>query len=252
MKNPVFIVLIVVLAIFTSFLLFKNSFFLSPGSESGKSDVIDNEYVSCVSFDSNMNLEPNSQIPILSVNLENSDDPPGDCVIYSLAVNNWRRNPAVSLQTWYDVLRVCAEKNGLYTPATGAVPLKVEDICKAPFSSTLGRPETFVRVYADIRSGYGRNPNPIDCPPFAEGEEILISLRDSTETKGHSVTCNLLYCGRNSQTLDCTDREYLDGYDFAFNYILEIGKEGFINSQNPSTVPSLVGWRVKRVSLPNI
>ncbi|MSS74556.1 hypothetical protein EXS72_02875 [Candidatus Pacearchaeota archaeon] len=265
--NSKFIIISVLVFISLSILfLSSRDVFQSPESESPESES--SELISCfspdfVSINDELPHEEGGPIPrILNKNASLS----GDCVIYSTAVSNFKINPLLSAQEWYDGIRICAMKKGYYPSSSiGGVfrkdVIKLLEECKAPLSAGTGKPETFTTVYLTYGSflGLWDNRNPIDCPPFGVGDGVLLDVIGPQG--GHAVYCRITTCGApyDPVTLVCDDRDvYQDEgmmlWDVPVSYTLSVDNFGEITLTSPNSVYASYysGAYVNFVTRPNI
>ena len=264
--NSKFIIISVLVFISLSILfLSSRDVFQSPESESPESES--SELISCfspdfVSINDELPHEEGGIIPwIVNKNASLS----GDCAIYSTAVSNFKINPLLSAQAWYDGIRICAMKKGYYPSISiGGVfrkdMIKLLEECKAPLSAGTGKPETFTTVYSKYGTflWLGDNRNPIDCPPFGVGDEILLDV-DGPQG-GHVVSCRITTCGApyDPVTLVCDDREGSpDGgmlWDVPVSYTLSVDNFGEITLTSPNSgyASYYSGSYVSSVYRPNI
>lgn len=256
--NRFLIVAVILLTIFTATLLVREQIDLSPDPTENKNDLI-----SCVSFKLDK-LPVLSEFGPIEIGSSLTNDEPNDCVIWSLALNDYILNPAISLQDWYSFIIGCAMFKKWYIPQEGVdlsdIPF-VEEICKARLSAIGGHPETFTRSEATPA-----NPNPLSCPPFNVDEQVIIIIGGlagfsddpdfvgPVQLGGHAVTCNIVSClFPANQMLHCSDRLHLpNGLITSLEYDLSINSVGEVISQTPMTDPNLVGGNVVAVHRPEI
>ena len=229
-----FKIIVLIFVLVSVILLFFGNILLSPSDpQSGSDEQTEDEIIRCAtltpdSFDAeNVGLPGEENETVLT----GSSEPEGDCVIYSVAMANYKLNlpGGPSLQELYTQIKQCAIRLGIYPWEVdgGAIRKQVEDLCKAEIAEGYlpdGGEETFIRVYATAD-----NPNPVRCPPFRDGDWVTMTVAGSPpSTDLHSVTCKIR-CNLLSTTGDCHDRISAPGQANPITYPITIDTNGAVS-----------------------
>ncbi len=263
--NRFLIVSIIILAGFAGFLFFQDSVALAP-------ELIENphlpedllwpdDWISCVSPNLLTGEPVSSNEPPIKIN--RNPLAPGDCTIWSLAYFNWKRNPAWDLRKWYDEIEACGLKGNFwgafYRPKGdhGGSPGSLMAFCKEPLSKLAGMPEQFSTTFMGLRPRRGRmgyTSNFITCPPFVEGQMLVLQLSNGIE--GHLMTCELVSCPADEdlpRTFNCMERHnWNPGWIEGFAHELTVDSDGEVTSERDMrqpfmTQPFMAGWQIRAV-----